>query len=299
MLDYKLLQALACVVEEQGFDRAAGKLFISQSAVSQRIKLLEDQMGRVLITRTVPPKPTSEGKRLLKHFMQVKMLEHDLEAETGWNSRAGVRVFSVGINADSLATWFLPAVQPFLESHDFVLDIRVDDQDETHKMLRNGEVSACISSRSSPVQGCRSVYIGAMIYIAVATEEFILRYFGQGLTETGIKKAPAVVFNKKDELHDIFLRRVFGRSFPEIPVHYVPSSQCFVNMIKGGAGYGLVPEIQAAEHICTGRLREIVPDVRIKVELYWHQWNLKSQFLDSFSQILLKNAPGFMEITRL
>ncbi|MCG8564843.1 MAG: LysR family transcriptional regulator, partial [Desulfobacterales bacterium] len=138
MLDYKLLQALAMVIQEGGFDKAARHLGLTQSAVSQRIKLLEDQMGHLLVTRTNPPGATAPGKALLKHYIQVQNLEADLETFLTIPDSPENRVLSVGINADSLATWFLPAVRGFLDSHPVVLDLKVDDQDETHQLLRDG-----------------------------------------------------------------------------------------------------------------------------------------------------------------
>ena len=54
-IDYKLLKALSVVVQEGGFEKASRVLHISQPAVSQRVKLLEEQTGQVLLTRTSPP----------------------------------------------------------------------------------------------------------------------------------------------------------------------------------------------------------------------------------------------------
>ena len=63
--DYRTLQALDAVIRERGFERAAQKLCITQSAVSQRIKQLENMFGQPLLVRTVPPRPTEQGQKLL------------------------------------------------------------------------------------------------------------------------------------------------------------------------------------------------------------------------------------------
>lgn len=60
--DYRTLQALDAVIRERGFERAAQKLCITQSAVSQRIKQLENMFGQPLLVRTVPPRPTEQGQ---------------------------------------------------------------------------------------------------------------------------------------------------------------------------------------------------------------------------------------------
>lgn len=290
MFDYKLLEALACVLHEQGFDNASRKLHITQSAVSQRIKLLEDQAGQILVTRTVPPQATRYGKQLLKHYMQVKSLEADIERSLETKPKNGFQVFPIGINADSLATWFFPAVSAFLKQQNILLDLKVDDQDETHKLLRNGEVSGCISSEKAPVQGCRVTTIGTMNYRLAATKDFIQRYFPEGVDEKSVQLAPAVIFNRKDDLHDTFLKKHFNRPIRQIPVNYVPSSETFVRMVLAGLAYGMIPDLQGMEYIRSGRLLDMVPSCHVSVTLYWHRWNLSSKLLDDFSRSIVKNA---------
>lgn len=290
MIDYKLLEALAYVVLEGGFERAAEKLHITQSAVSQRVKLLEEQVGQILVTRTVPPRTTRKGKRFLKHYMLVKNLEADLNLEKETDSHETFQTLSVGINADSLATWFFPAIDGFLKSHSIVLDIRVDDQDETHKMLRNGEVVGCISSEKKAVQGCRVAYVGTMNYRLCATPEFTEKYFKAGLSAEALKHAPSVIFNRKDDLQSRFFHQFFGRPATGLPVTYIPSSIEFSQAVINGFGYGMIPDLQGLDHITSGRLKDLAPDCHIKVNLYWHRWNLPSGLMDSFSKAIVKNS---------
>jgi len=147
MLDYKLIEALARVAQDGGFDKAASTLYITQSAVSQRVKLLEEQMGQILLARTTPPRLTAAGRNLLKHYLQVKRLEEDLFNELEKNVDRGYTSIAVGLNADSLATWFLEAIESFVLNEGILLDIRVDDQEQTHRLLKNGDVVGCISTR--------------------------------------------------------------------------------------------------------------------------------------------------------
>lgn len=290
MLDYKLLEALDSVVREQGFDKAAQKLFLTQSAVSQRIKLLEEQMGQVLVTRTTPLQATRDGRRLLKHYLQVKNLEEDFLSRSENGPKDEIRVFTLGINADSLATWFLPAVEAFLQENRIVLDLKIDDQEETLKMLRNGEVAGCVSARGTPVQGCRVIHLGTMIYRLAATPEFAGRFFPDGLTVDTLEKAPAVIFNRKDDLHDRFLLNFNIEKPGRMPVHYVPSSESFARMIVNGTAYGMIPDLQGASYIREGVLKDLAPEYPIHVDLFWHHWSLKSEFIDAFSRAIVKNA---------
>ncbi|MCP4686990.1 MAG: ArgP/LysG family DNA-binding transcriptional regulator, partial [Desulfobacterales bacterium] len=212
MFDYKLIEAMAMVAREGGFDKAAGKLHITQSAVSQRVKLLEEQTGQVLIARTTPPGATPAGRKLVKHYLQVKRLEDDLAGGMDEPSGKGFTSMAVGVNADSLATWLPDAIRPFLLEERVVLDIRVDDQELTHRLLKNGDVVGCISTRDHPVQGCRMEYLGCMIYRMMAAPGFAAQWFPRGLAIEEVRRAPAVVFNRKDKLHHKLLRRVLGET---------------------------------------------------------------------------------------
>ena len=80
MFDYKLLAALAAVVEQAGFERAAQALGLSQSAISQRIKLLEARVGQPVLLRDTPPRPTELGQRLLNELAAQKVWRDAQEA---------------------------------------------------------------------------------------------------------------------------------------------------------------------------------------------------------------------------
>lgn len=290
MLDYKLIEALAMVVQEGGFERAAKQLHLTQSAVSQRIRSLEDQTGQVLLARTSPPRATPAGQRMIRHYQQVKRLEDDLV--DGWMPSGEKRfvTLSIGINGDSLATWFLDAVTAFLEKEPVLLDLRHDDQEQTHLLLKNGDVIGCISAKHRPMQGCRMEYLGRMDYRMLATPEFAATWFSGGLIPETIAKAPLVIFNRRDELHFQFFRRALGAPPVELHSHYLPSAEKFVDFIAGGLAYGMLPDQQSGEYLGTGRLVELLPGHPVSVRLYWHCWQLKSDLLERFSGHLIDSA---------
>lgn len=295
MLDYKLIEALAMVVQEGGFEKAAGRLHITQSAVSQRIKQLEDQVGQVLLSRTSPPRATRAGQRVIKHCLQVRRLEDDLlDALPPAEGRTPV-VLAIGINDDSLATWFVEAVAGFLRQTQVFLDLRPDDQEQTHRMLKRGEVIGCISAKPKPMQGCRVDYLGRMDYRMLATPGFLANWFPQGLTAAAVLQAPLLVYNRKDELHLRFFERAGLNLIPQLNVHYIPSSEKFVDFIAADLAYGMLPDQQSLPLLETGQLRELLPGCTIEVGLYWHCWNLKSALLEQFSQHLARQAGGCLK----
>ena len=290
MLDYKLLEAFAAVVREGGFDRAASSLHLTQSAVSQRIKLLEDNVGMVLLVRSQPPRATPAGQHLIRHCRQVQQLEESLGHDLGPGEGTAFTSLAIGINADSLATWFLDAVHDFVRDESVVLDLSVEDQERTHRLLKDGEVTGCVSTQERAMRGCRVDYLGRMEYRLLATPEFAEKWFPGGLDEKAVLQPPALLFTRGDDLHNKMLNLLLGRSPTDIPSHYVPSYETFVQFIISGLGYGMVPDRQSAPLLTDGRLVNLAEGKIFPVELYWHRWNIHSRILEDFSGALIRNA---------
>ena len=295
MLDYKLIEALAMVAMEGGFDKAAKALHITQSAVSQRLKLLEELTGQVLIARTTPPQATSAGRKFLKHYLQVKQLEDDLLGVMNEPGNKGFTSIAIGINADSLALWLLEAIHPFLLEERVLLDIRVNDQDQTHRLLKDGEVMGCISTQEQPMQGCRIEYIGRMNYRMTATPEFAAQWFPDGLAIEDVRRAPALFFDRQDELPHKLFQKVLEEVPASIPTHYVPSVEKYLELITLGLAYGMLPDQQSAPLISSGQLVDLSPDNHVRVKLYWHCWNLRSDLLKKLTQQLIRKAKTLLE----
>ena len=286
MFDYKLIEALAMISMEGGFDKAARALHITQSAVSQRLKQLEQATGQVLIARTTPPGATVAGQQLIKHYLQVKRLEDDLSGKINDPGSSPFTSLSIGVNADSLALWFLEAVHPFLSRENVLLDISVNDQEQTHKRFKNGEVMGCVSTRALPMQGAKTAYIGRMHYHMTAAPLFAARWFPNGVNGESIEQAPAVIFDRHDTLHHKLLHKALGFTPPNLLTHYVPSVEKFAEFITKGLAYGALPEQQSKRLIDAGKLIDLLPCVKLQVDLYWHCWNLKSNLLEKLTKIL-------------
>lgn len=289
MLDYKLLQALAAVVEEGGFERAARMLGLSQSAISQRIKLLESRVGAPVLLRATPPAPTETGRKLLNHVQQVRLLERDLQREVPMDDEADVAPrLRIALNADSLATWWAGAVADLCEAQNLLLELLVDDQDVGLRRMRAGEVAGCVCATEQPVAGARSLPLGAMRYLAVASPAFMARYFAEGVSHAALRRAPAIVFGPDDQLQHRFLA---GCGFTEnFPHHLCPSSEGFVRLIDAGLGWGLVPALQIHSQLAAGRLQEVLPGNPVDVPLYWHYWRNGGRLLEALTDQLARTA---------
>lgn len=289
MFDYKLIEALASVIHEGGFEKGARKLHLTQSAISQRVKQLEDIHGAILVQRSTPPRPTEAGAELIAHYNRVAQLENELihspqEHEDLFSS------FAIGINADSLATWFTGAIAPLLSQLHITVDLHVADQEMTHQLLQQGKVFSCITTRQSAQQGCTSHELGTMMYKAYATPAFVSRWFPDGFTMQPCRKAPTVRYNRDDNLNSRMYRKVLHNDLTGMPVNFVPSSEKYAEFVTQGMCYGILPVLQAAAHVKRGGIVDLCPDHQVDVQLYYHSWNLTTKKMTRFNRDFIANA---------
>ncbi|MFB8246853.1 LysR family transcriptional regulator ArgP [Streptomyces sp. NPDC055952] len=273
------VRTLLAVVDEGTFDAAAAALHVTPSAVSQRVKALEQRTGRVLLLRTKPVRPTESGEVLVRLARQVARLEHDAYAELGLSGGGEPTRVSVAVNADSLATWFLPVLTRVPPEARLCFELRREDEDHTAALLREGVVMAAVTSSPDAVPGCSVRALGRMRYLPVAAPDFAARHLRAPLARA-LAEVPVVVFDRRDDFQDGFVRRLTaGRSGASALRQYVPTSEGFAEAVAAGLGWGLVPEAQAEPLMREGRLVGIAPDRAVDVPLYWQQWKLDSPAL--------------------
>lgn len=297
-----LLECLAAVIEEGGFERAAKRLSITQSAVSQRLHSLETQAGTVLIVRGRPLRPTPAGRLLLRHAMQTRLLHTDLEQDlrklspgaTG-STRNQERI-SIAVNADSIATWALPAFDE-LVSNGLPLEIIADDQDFTQDWLREGQVLGCVTTLAQALRGCKVVPLGAMDYVAVATPQTLQKYCPAGVSPQGVRQIPFIAFNRKDDLQADFVRRAFNVKQTNLRQCFVPSSEGQLRAVLAGWGASVVPELLVRRLLESGQLANLAPAAALPVNLYWHCWNLDSRLLDELTRAITTAAVNALTVS--
>ena len=286
-VDYRGLAALDAVIDFGSFDKAAAALSITQSAVSQRIRILENSAGELLIVRSQPPAATEAGQRLIAHYRQVKLLEAALAQRPG----AGVDrpEIAIAINADSAATWLQEAVMPLMLEDGCLLNILIDDQDHTLTMLREGRVFGCVTSESTPVAGTTATPLGAMRYRCVASPAFARRWFADGFSAAAVQKAPGMNFDRKDALLSRFIALRTGYN-GRYPYHSLSSSDGFVRFILAGSGYGMLPLQQCADALEAGTMVDLAPDAWLDVPLIWHAWDIQTPMTRSLTDHIVSTA---------
>ncbi len=286
--EYPLLEALSAVVREGTFEAAARHLNITQSAVSQRVKLLEERTGAVLIVRGRPCVPTEYGQQLCLHLDQVKLLEHDLRKNLSGvenpNSELAATI-RVAVNRDSLATWFPEVIKRAGRELNLHFDLIPDDQEYTAERLRSGEALAAVTAEANPLQGCRRFPLGAIEYLAVARPDFCERHFRDGISPATIAETTYLVFDRKDMLPQQWVINAFGAT-ALLNGHRLPSFSGYLACCLNGAGWGMMPRFSVESYLKRGALMELLPGISVIVPLFWQSTTPGSEIMRRLSSII-------------
>jgi LysR family transcriptional regulator (chromosome initiation inhibitor) len=277
-LDGQQLAAFAAVIERGSFDAAAEHLHVTPSAVSQRIKALEQRVGQVLIRREKPAAATPAGVPLLRLAAQTALLESEALADMGGGSTDRTRV-AIAVNADSMSTWFTAL---FDRLPGILFDLRIEDQDHSARLLREGAVMGAVTTERAAVPGCRVMCLGVMRYVPVASAAFRMHYLSEGFTAGAVARAPSLAWNRDDALQDMLTAKAFRRGVSR-PVHYVPTAEGFASAVLAGLGWGMFPTGSAAPYLADGSFVR-VSDVHLDVPLFWQCWKLDSPLIDTVTE---------------
>ncbi len=294
MFDYRGLEALAAVIDQQSFEKAAEKLFITQSAISQRVKSLEQYFGRPLLIRDLPYSPTELGWLLLNHYRKTKLLEDDTRSQ--FSEHIERSHLSIAINRDSLDIWFPVVFKSLSELKDITLEVITDDQEITLDYFKKGLASACLSTSDKPISGCQVDFLGYMDYLLVASPEFKKRYFRKEKDfRKNLIKAPAVIFDVKDTLHQRYLQKFFDIYDESPPYQIIPSVHGFRQFAVLGYGYALIPRIDIKKELQNNQLVELFPKKVWRMPLYWHSWKIQTKLYKAFNALVLKVAKNQLD----
>ncbi len=283
--DLAQLRALRAAVDGGTLEAAARDLHVTPSAISQRLKALEQATGRVLLVRSRPVQVTEHGEAVLRLAREIELLTSDTARQLA--DTAGPVVLPVAVNADSLATWLLPALAPL--RGEVLLDLHRADQDHTAALLRDGTVVAAVTAAATAVSGCTSTPLGILRYRPVAAPDFVQQWFPDGPTGAALGRAPVVHFDRDDDLQLAWLRRRSrGRASP--PAHHVPSTEGFVHAVLAGLGWAMLSDLQLADPALRSSLVPLDPRAGVDLPLHWQRWKVRSRSLDRLTEVVLAGA---------
>lgn len=282
MFQFEQLRTFAAVVDGGTLEAASRGLHVTPSAISQRLKAMEDAAGQILLRRSNPVSPTPAGEAVLRFARQVRQLEWDAAQELGGSGDHRSTPMPLVVNADSLSTWFMPALASLPPDLGACFEIHREDEQHSIGLLRTGTAMAAVTAASEAVQGCSVESLGALRYRAVASPAYVRRWWPDGPELVGGSRSPVVDFDRKDNLQSGFFRKVTGTELAA-PRHYVPSSAEFAQAVRLGLGWGLLPEPECSADLRDGDLVELAPADPVDVALYWQRWKIESPVLNQLT----------------
>ena len=287
-MDPSLALTLAAIVDEGTLDGAARRLHLTPSAVSQRVKTLEEQLGQRLLVRSRPARPTEAGEAVVRVARRYAVLAHEASRDLGADDEHSRVRMTVAVNADSLASWMLAPVARFAAAHDVEMDLLRLDQERTVDLLESGVALAAVTSQREAVAGCRSTPLGRMAFTAMASPAWIERWLPDGLDRDRLARAPRVDFDRDDTLQLDWLRH-HGVDGSHAPRHLVPSTHDIARAVELGLGWALVPERQGEELAAAWHLTSLGAPT-ITTPLYWQRWKGGSNLLDALTEEIVAEA---------
>ena len=270
-INYELYKVFYHVASTLSFSEASKQLFISQSAVSQSIKVLEKKLNQTLFIRsTKRVQLTPEGEILLKHIEPamnlIKKGENQLlEANTlnGGQLRIGA--------SDTICRYFLV---PFLnEFHKMYPNIHIKVTNRTSiecaRLLDNGQVDFIITnypnSGLSNTQNIQVIHDFSDVFVANETY-FPLK--DRMITLKELQSYPILMLDRKSTTSE-FLHSMFQKhQLDLVPKIELSSNDLLIDLAKIGLGIAFVPDFcipQQEENFFILNLEETLPKRQLVV----------------------------------
>ena len=263
-INYELYKVFYYVARTLSFSEASKCLFISQSAVSQSVKVLEKKLGQTLFIRsTKKVQLTPEGEILFKHIEPAMNLiqkgENQLLEANSLNG-GQLRIAA----SDTICRYYLvPYLNQFHKTYPNV-HIKVFNftSIECARVLENGQVDFILSNYPNSgllaSHSVRAIHEFRDVFVANA-DAFPLK--DQVLTLEELKEYPIMMLDRKSTTSE-FLHSMFQRSHLDlVPEIELSSNDLLIDLARIGLGIAFIPDY------CLNRESKELFIVKIKEKL--------------------------------
>jgi molybdate transport repressor ModE-like protein len=230
-LDIDSMRTLTVIAETGGITRAAKKLNLSQSAVSHKMKRLEQRLGRSLFTRNNGRLVLSvDGEKLLDYARRLTRLHDEACAIFHQSDLAGE--LRLGITEDVTAPGMAQILSRFATSFPQVaLTSRVAHTPELVRWLQSGDIDMALIEVFESEQLASDYALGRQQVVWLLAEDFVI---------DEEQPIPYVAYHK-DCFYKAWAERALAETGRSLRVVYeCPSLDGMVNAVRSGLGVGLV-----------------------------------------------------------
>lgn len=165
-IDIALLRAFVAVAESGSMTSAAGRLNVTQGAVSQRIKRLEDFLQKQLFERTGQGLDTTlDGERLLAPAQQLIGLNDEVFSLMTAPEFTGV--VRLGIPYDIVMPFAAPVLKSFAASHPRVhVELELTNSDSLKAALAHGDIDLTLTTETHTPKGAERLARNDLVWVA-------------------------------------------------------------------------------------------------------------------------------------
>jgi DNA-binding transcriptional LysR family regulator len=254
------LDAFVAVARERHFSRAARALGLTQSALSLRIRNLEDAVGTTLFLRDrAGVRLTATGESLLRYCRMKDELEAEALAQLRpGNAQELSGVIRLGGFSSVMRSVVLPALQPLFTRHrKIALSLLSRELDELPDALRRGEIDYLILDRELESEGIEAVSLG---------------YEDNVLVTDRARTAPEDVYLDHDERDQVTTRylRLQGRRGTRVRRQFLDEVYAIMDGVRLGLGQAVLPRHLIADEPGLFEVRGLKP-LRLPVILHHYR----------------------------
>jgi len=250
------LEAFYSVARHLNFSKGARAIHITQSAISQRISALEENLGASLFIRErANLKLTPQGERLLRFCQQQEQYENELLTELkapDTKNQALTGDIRIGGFSSIARSVIVPALAPLLLEHAVLgFTLVTKELSELLAILKSGEVDFIITNQKSEKQEIESIFLGVEENVLVESKKF--------------KNSMNCLDHDADDITTSSYMKVSNKDNKKFQRRYVDDVYGLIDGVKHGLGRAVLPKhlIQNEKDFTI-----IKPEFILKVQIY-------------------------------
>ena len=205
MINLKYAPAILTIVQEGSITAASKKLFVSQPALSQTIRQVEEELGAPIFTRdTRHIELTHVGKLYIESVRQIQMIDQSLHARVSDSKDEVVGTFRLGISVQR-GLQLLPLVIPeFISMYPLVrIQLREEGSGMLERRVLEGQCDlGFVTTASKRDQLTYALIENEQLMLVAATMTELARRFPDG-TPVDIAEAQHENFVSMTEGHSV------------------------------------------------------------------------------------------------
>jgi len=280
------INAFFQVAKEKSFNRAANTLCLTQSALSQRVLKLEQELKTTLLIRgNSGISITKAGQLLFEHIQKIRADENNLLEQICGRSGEDSGILRVASFSSVLRSVVMPSLQEIIRDSLMHVEFFSREIRELPEMLESGEVDFVISDDSLKIPSLIAIPLGVETLVHILNCKYT--------TTTQLKYKPVFLDHDAEDMTTYNFFKAQGQPDKEIHRRFYDDIYGLIDGVKLGFGEAIVSKhmIPLDDNIEQVTHKNIVES---KVVLYYRKNRELSELSNRAISLLKKNANKYL-----